>query len=374
MSDDPLPSFQISASEMERLVEVLSTSRAWRLVDNRLALLDSAFERSPRRRNILPRLNIDRGDLDTMASNVLYFLRDFGWDAPGQYALSRLLEALGATMGGSEDREFLRELLERNAATSVAQPDLDTTSWRANEDGEVVLEKIIGENTLQHLYVLELLLERARAVARITGPKGGTGFLIADNLLITNYHVIADPEAAAKSTFEFDYQLDRDGIAIAPKLAHARPGGLFHASPSIKRNASSDALDYAVIELDAVPEGVAPLPVVDGAIEVQRRLAIIQHPNGLPKQISFQSNFIQYVDDYIVQYTTSTDAGSSGSPAFNDDLIVVALHHSGGLLFEPSSRRRYYRNEGVRISAILADLERAAPPIHARIMASQPEV
>ena len=39
--------------------------------------------------------------------------------------------------------------------------------------------------------------------------------------------------------------------SASKEVARARPGGLFHASPSIKRNASSDALDYAVIELDA---------------------------------------------------------------------------------------------------------------------------
>jgi V8-like Glu-specific endopeptidase len=93
-------------------------------------------------------------------------------------------------------------------------------------------------------------------------------------------------------------------------------------------------------------------------------LTIIQHPGGHYKKISLQNNFVEYVDDFVVQYTTSTEPGSSGSPALSDDLDVVAIHHSGGQLTEPSTKRRYLRNEGVRISAILADLRAKAPHIY----------
>ncbi len=51
--------------------------------------------------------------------------------------------------------------------------------------------------------------------------------------------------------------------------------------------------------------------------------------------------------------------GSSGSPVFNDDWEVVALHHAGGMLLEPETKRRYFRNEGILISAILDDLPEA---------------
>lgn len=80
-----------------------------------------------------------------------------------------------------------------------------------------------------------------------------------------------------------------------------------------------------------------------------------------------QNNFVEYVDELVVQYTTSTEPGSSGSPVLNDACGVVAIHHSGGQLTEPATKRRYLRNEGVRMSAILDDIRRNAPAIHARL-------
>jgi hypothetical protein len=35
---------------------------------------------------------------------------------------------------------------------------------------------------------------------------------------------------------------------------------------------------------------------------------------------------------------------------------VVALHHAGGMLIEPGTKRTYFRNEGIRMAAILNDL------------------
>lgn len=48
--------------------------------------------------------------------------------------------------------------------------------------------------------------------------------------------------------------------------------------------------------------------------------------------------------------------GSSGSPVLNDAWEVVALHHAGGDISEPTTQRRYFRNEGILINKILANL------------------
>jgi V8-like Glu-specific endopeptidase len=86
------------------------------------------------------------------------------------------------------------------------------------------------------------------------------------------------------------------------------------------------------------------------------RVNIIQHQGGMPKQISIQNNFLEYVDEKLLQYLTSTLPGSSGSPVFDDNWRVVALHRSGGMVEEPQTSRRYFRNAGIRISAIVNDL------------------
>ncbi|MBK9054813.1 MAG: trypsin-like peptidase domain-containing protein, partial [Chloroflexi bacterium] len=42
-----------------------------------------------------------------------------------------------------------------------------------------------------------------------------------------------------------------------------------------------------------------------------------------------QNNFVAFADTRIIQYLTSTEPGSSGSPVFNNDFVVVGIHHSG---------------------------------------------
>ena len=63
-----------------------------------------------------------------------------------------------------------------------------------------------------------------------------------------------------------------------------------------------------------------------------------------------------YVGEGRVQYLTDTLPGSSGSPVFDEQWNVVALHHSGGWLAEPNSASKttYYRNEGISIDRVIA--------------------
>ena len=55
-------------------------------------------------------------------------------------------------------------------------------------------------------------------------------------------------------------------------------------------------------------------------------------------------------DDFI-HYSTDTMPGSSGSPVFNDEWMVVSLHHSG--VPDPNKPGQFISNEGIRISSIM---------------------
>src|SRR6185369_6114461 len=66
-----------------------------------------------------------------------------------------------------------------------------------------------------------------------------------------------------------------------------------------------------------------------GKVTIGEWLTIIQHPNGEQKQVCVRENrMIERTDD-VVWYSADTLGGSSGSPVFNNDWYVVALHHSG---------------------------------------------
>jgi V8-like Glu-specific endopeptidase len=68
-------------------------------------------------------------------------------------------------------------------------------------------------------------------------------------------------------------------------------------------------------------------------------------------------NLVTYSDDKIVQYLTDTEPGSSGSPVFNSQWQVVALHHSGGMLEDPVSKKLLLRNEGININLVIEGIK-----------------
>ena len=79
-------------------------------------------------------------------------------------------------------------------------------------------EQIIGTSSLKNILWLQLGLKVAQSVCRILlGNEGrGTGFLVGDNLLLTNNHVLPTPDSAEKANVEFNYQHDLDGRMKKP--------------------------------------------------------------------------------------------------------------------------------------------------------------
>jgi len=244
--------------------------------------------------------------------------------------------------------------------SDVKGPDIDKDiPWRGPQDDEDLFEKIIGgRSALQPIHVLELGLLRARSVARVVLPGGatGSGFLTHDNLLITNNHVLPSAEHARGATAQFNYQQTIDGLDAPMQEFKLAPDQGFAAS-SFKEN------DWTAVRVAGEPNAEWGALVLE-RVEPQKNdwVNIIQHPGGGPKQIALYDNLIVYVDATRIQYLTDTLPGSSGSPAFNSNWQVIALHHSGGWLREPAaskSGQRYYRNEGIHINAVIDGLTAA---------------
>ena len=228
----------------------------------------------------------------------------------------------------------------------------EARDWRG--PGGPQLEKIIGtESTLVPISYLEIGMERARSVVRIDlGDDGsGTGFLTRDNRLITNHHVLPDAAMAHGAKAQFNYQATAAGLNAPVDEYGLDPDGEFRTSEaddwSVVKVAGDPATTWGTLEL-------APAKIVTGD-----RVNIIQHPNGLPKRVSFYSNVVVFVGAGRIQYLTDTEPGSSGSPVFDKGWNVVGLHHSGGWLTEPGSTdptRKFYRNEGILIDMVIAGI------------------
>jgi V8-like Glu-specific endopeptidase len=289
--------------------------------------------------------------------NNWFFILDYARKQPDY--VSALIDA-----AASEQPPSKRELLLQAKQGGLGLRGADIASdvqWQRPLDN-AQLEKITGrQSTLLPVAFLELGLQRARAIARLhLGQRGsGSGFLIGDDLLLTNHHVLENYEQAQTAKIQFNYQQTLDGLAAAYDEYELDPDSLFCTSPGN---------DWTVVKIrpkDGQPAGKNwhPLVISEQHPQIDDFTIIIQHPGGGPKQIALYHNVIAYIDpdQRVVQYLTDTEPGSSGSPVFDTHWNVIALHHSGGWLREPGSQRKqtFYRNEGIHINTVLSGLKNA---------------
>ncbi|WP_052402072.1 DNA/RNA non-specific endonuclease [Muricoccus aerilatus] len=208
---------------------------------------------------------------------------------------------------------------------------------------------------------------RSRAVAAVmvgSGSPIGSGFLISPRLFLTNNHVLSSPEDAAAAQLLFDYEIDEYGRPRLTTSFALDPKSFFHT-------VGLDSLDYTLVAVRDGGRGPARLseipycPLSDRPDKHAKGICvnIVQHPNGGFKKVVMRENRIVARGDFTLHYEADTEPGSSGSPVFNDNWEVVALHHWGSPHLETRSvdgeTVPVTVNEGVRISSIVADLKQA---------------
>jgi endonuclease G, mitochondrial len=178
-------------------------------------------------------------------------------------------------------------------------------------------------------------LERANAVCKITfvdrPGESGTGVLIAPDLVLTNYHVLSRKEGvdlnaiAQSARFEFGYISRRFGEATRTQVVNAI------GSKPVVQSSPIHALDYALIRLDLDPHfPIHPIPYAAAStLQPRSPLHILQHPEGEKLKVSLSNNGVVKTNESrgLVLYVNQTKKGSSGSPCFDPDWQLVALHH-----------------------------------------------
>ncbi|MER7477152.1 serine protease [Streptomyces sp. NPDC126510] len=240
-------------------------------------------------------------------------------------------------------------------------------------------ERIIDlSNELQAWSFLPRGVRAGATVARITRRRDGrelphgTGFLVSPRLLMTNHHVLPDESFARTCFAEFNAQVTADNLPDTVVRMELDPQAFF---------AADRRLDFALVALAPTADGPTPgeifgwnrLSVQTGKLVLGEKVNIIGHPSGRLKEIALRDNAVLVRLDDFVHYTTDTEPGNSGSPVFNDQWEVVALHHSGvpkkddqGRVLRKDGRPwqqgdgddaiEWVANEGVRISSILKHL------------------
>ncbi len=334
----------LKPEDQSKLIQLLTPLPLLSSANGRIAVLEAAALEA-----LIPHMPLSDPSVVAIPL-ILRELRVYGRVTYEHEALGRFLNTIKNYVGVTE-QEFLDKLIfkyELMTPTAHAPIHVD---WTLSTDD--ISEKIIGENTLRPIAFLMRGLEVSKAVAYIevsTDEKSwsGTGFLIAPDLLLTNQHVLPDATLLSRTIFRFNYQLTFQGQAelFEDYKVFGQPDYI-----------ANSELDYAIVRLAGNPGNKWGHLTLSTQIPAKdSRVNIIQHPNGLPKQISIQNNFVKFASDTKLQYVTSTLPGSSGSPVFNNKWEVVGLHHAGGWLREEDSYLHYYRNEGITIQSIMRNL------------------
>jgi endonuclease G len=253
------------------------------------------------------------------------------------------------------------------------------------------LERINGMANFQDKYVLDKLSVMARSVCRILkkGDAIGTGFMIAEGLVITNHHVIEKAEDATDMYAEFDYELDVNEVLKRSALFKL-DAGKFFLSSSVNEQASvkNSGLDFSIVGVSSTGtngESLSAYSAVTldgnpGKIVKGESCVIIQHPSGSPKKIVLKDTAFFSETGTRLVYESDTLPGSSGSMVVGlGTCEVIALHHSGlvrtddqnrpltraGTLATeqtPEEELDWYANEGIRVSCITQAVAEAILP------------
>lgn len=325
-------------------------------------------------------------------------------DSPQRLTLrvNRLLDDIRQVVRGrrmnASDR--LRSLVERPLPLAVGEVS-----------NEIVLEVVNGARDFLAIDFLERGVQAARSVGRIVVRAGGsvvargTGFLVAPGMVMTNHHVLPTEAMAQSCGIEMDFEHSRFGPPRQPVIFGFEPQRFF---------LNDRALDFALVACAARGErgrpvaefGWLPLIATQGKIAITGTdyLNIIQHPLGREKEVVLRENRVldlrtgtegaaeaaaNEAMTPFIHYEADTEKGSSGSPVFNDQWEVIALHHSGvpkrdaaGQMLakdgtpwraneRPIAELAWDGNEGIRVSSLVAALDAArVPPEWVPLLAS----
>jgi hypothetical protein len=259
------------------------------------------------------------------------------------------------------------------------------------------LEKIVKP----HLTFAEFGIWRDRmtkvegqvCLIRINGNPQGTGFLVGPDAVLTNYHVMEELVRATKKPTDFDCVFDFKVRSDKDKTKTSTPVALhptdcqidwspFSESEKVGKpnqvEPTPDELDYALIRLaepvgakpwavSPNPDGGAPLrgwvrvPDAPPVFKSPMGVLIAQHPSGWPLKLAIDTEGINRSNNHWlnasgtrVRYATNTLGGSSGSPVFDFDWNLIALHHCG----DPAFNHPAEYNQGIPIHQIRGRLTR----------------
>jgi hypothetical protein len=299
---------------------------------------------------------------------------------------------LGALQQYAPDSDQLKEVIRNALATASASQVLAVAGGALSgvAEGHADLQQILPGGCIVDVPTLH---RRLRCVCRVdyadfSPPGVGTGFLVAADIVLTNWHVVrrllesSDGEKrkiAGELRFRFDLLNRDDAVDGKGRVATAflgddtpvlrfRPAGggeLVNGTGEPRL----DQLDYALVRLaervgeDSVQGGGGnatrghfqlntsmPEPAAESA------LMVLQHPMRGELQFAIGKVLGPNGIGSRIKHTAATQCGSSGSPVLNAALAPIALHN--GTSRGTELEKKPY-NTAVPLDRIVRDLKDA---------------
>lgn len=199
--------------------------------------------------------------------------------------------------------------------------------------------------------------EIQRCVARVERADGrplATAFLIGPDVALTNQHVLGR-EDPARIRLRFDAASHGDDEPLSAGTVHRLADDwLVDASPPSAgelgtaaegADPASDELDFVAVRLAGAP-GRAPVSALrelpdapdrgwlhcsadDPAPAPDDPIFVLQHPGGAPLRLAFDRVLGVNRGGTRIRHGADTEPGSSGSPCFDRELRLVAIHQGG---------------------------------------------
>ncbi|KAA9376029.1 trypsin-like peptidase domain-containing protein [Microbispora cellulosiformans] len=282
---------------------------------------------------------------DSMRTTWTALIRVLG----DQARLRALVEKAAADPHVASYRSRLTEMLSAEPSVPVPyERSTDGSWWRGSDESPKAAERLRLErlmsprSRLVGIELAEQVIAMARSVAKLSLRFGGetafgTGFLIADDRLLTNHHNVYSKYGAVTSVVaEFDHDLGEHEVRLVRR-------GI------VDSIISDPAGDWAVVTLESAVDR-PPLKLgTPFEVSIDDLVVIIQHPLGAFKKFALEPLAVRYVDKDVIQYVADTQQGSSGSPVFNEKMHVIALHRAEA----QGDTEATWRNQGSRIEPIM---------------------